>query len=146
MYYPHAIDLNPNLRMQWQRSTFLLRTHSFCMASLADDFRFASTSTASLNREEEELDEPIFGEAGPSNGSYSWRSRFENGKGIFDDDDDDTGPRASTSRLSEEPEAAENSELYTILNVEKDCSQEDILKSYRSLAVAFQYVPRCVSW
>lgn len=111
------------------------------MVQLADDFRFASSSSASISqRYEEEIDDPIFGSGEPtgSNG-HSWRSRFENGKSIFDDEqDDDRHPRASTSKLVE-PEPAENSELYAVLNVEKDCSQEDILKSYRSLAVAFQY-------
>ena len=113
------------------------------MASLADDFRFASTSAASTSHrnaaeDDDEVDEPIFGEASTSNG-HSWRSRFENGKSIFDDEEDSARPKASTSRIDEEAEVAENSELYAILNVEKDCSQDEILKSYRSLAVAFQY-------
>lgn len=112
------------------------------MANLADDFRFASTSAASLSsQQEEEVDDPIFGQPSGSNGQDSWRSRFENGRSIFDDEDEDTKPRASTSRLTEQQsEAAENSQLYAILNVEKDCSQEEILKSYRSLAIAFQLV------
>jgi DnaJ-class molecular chaperone len=42
------------------------------------------------------------------------------------------------SRAEYEDESQEHSEMYAVLNLDKDASTEDVLRAYRTLAVAFQ--------
>lgn len=127
------------------------------MASFENDFRFARPpdKASSSNNAAEDDDEPIFGgedsfldqqHPGPSN----WRKRFRQG---FDDDDNLNGnlrgvfpngrpPSSEDTPFDESfqagPSKDENTELYAILNLDKDASTQDVLRSYRALAVSFQ--------
>ncbi|KAK9893625.1 hypothetical protein P389DRAFT_163971 [Cystobasidium minutum MCA 4210] len=126
------------------------------MASFENDFRFARPpdKASSSNNAAEDDDEPIFGgedsfldqqHPGPSN----WRKRFRQG---FDDDDNLNGnlrgvfpngrpPSSEDTPFDESfqagPSKDENTELYAILNLDKDASTQDVLRSYRALAVSF---------
>lgn len=131
------------------------------MASFENDFRFARPpdSKASGGAAAEDDDEPIFGgddsfldqqhHAGPSN---YWRKRY---RPTFDDDDDVlkskfNGFPNGKATLNEDnspfndesfqvgPSQDENTELYSILNLDKEASTQDVLRSYRALAVSFQ--------
>lgn len=125
------------------------------MATFESDFRFsrppnehASSSLHAESREDEDNDdEPIFGDvtfssdhAGPSD----WRRRYHPS---FDDSREGTNATnynngsydtAYEDSFQVEPGSDENSELYACLNIDKDASSQDILRSYRALAVAFQ--------
>lgn len=122
------------------------------MASFENDFRFARPPDRASDGED---DEPIFGgadsfvegghqHAGPSN----WRKRF---RPAFDDEANDNlngFPNGHATNTTEDaafdesfqvgPARDENTELYAILNLDKDASTQDVLRSYRSLAVSFQ--------
>lgn len=124
------------------------------MASFENDFRFSRPPDAQAGPSAgADDDEPIFGaedsflggeqREGASNSS-NWRKRWRP-----DFDDDTFGSRlngfprrrddaAFDDSLQEGPSADENTELYAILNLDKDASTQDVLKAYRSLAVSFQ--------
>jgi hypothetical protein len=128
------------------------------MASFESDSRFARLPNGHVNDEEDD-DEPIFGDesfvSNPADGgtgapgpSNSWRKKYKPEFGDEDNSDNKlNGNHAhEESSFQVQPSSEENSELYAILNLDKDATSQDILRSYRSLAVAFQWVSWIVGW
>ena len=122
---------------------------------LSQDWRFAkSASYAQAHVDDdddgEEDDEPIFGASSsssgssstgqrghhPGNGSSSWRAFDEKDYAAAAAADGESSDMPSGSGVP--ASGSSETELYAILNLDKDCSTEDVLRSYRSLAVAFQ--------
>lgn len=115
------------------------------MASLADDYRFvnspiASSSSSSYPVNEDDEDEPIIGDSSKrDNGTYESYIR----KGFEEENEDSFEHSTDRSHRRENGQVGvqasqENTELYSILNLDTNASTEDVLRAYRSWAVAFQ--------
>lgn len=119
------------------------------MASFEDDFRFSRPpdghAGASL---EDDDDEPIFGaedsfadQQNPSSWRKRWRPDYgdENyGAGLNGLPKLNEDAKTFDESFQAGPASDENTELYAILNLDKDASTQDVLRSYRGLAVSFQ--------
>lgn len=121
------------------------------MDSFQNDFRFARPPDSGSGGHDED-DEPLFGgdesfmdnqqHAGPSSWRKRFRPEFGEANGAFHDLPN--GHAAHEDAAFDEsftvgPSRDENTELYAILNLDKDATTQDVLRSYRSLAVSFQY-------
>lgn len=122
------------------------------MESFENDFRFSRPPDGQSSDAGLEDDEPIFGAedsfmdhqqyAGSSSKNSNWRRRY---RPAFDEDSENTtaglqnnGDAAFDESFQVGPSSDENTELYAILNLDKAASTQDVLRSYRSLAVSFQ--------
>ena len=146
------------LEPQEVRETFA----SALMASvpLSQDWRFAkpaSYTQAHVDDDDDEDDEPIFGSSSSSSSSSTDRHGEHTGNSSSQrrafDEKDYAAASAADGESSDMPSGSgapasgsgsTDTELYAILNLDKECSTEDVLRSYRSLAVAFQSAcPAC---
>lgn len=147
-------DLCPNKSMCF----LLFRTKSVpcsqaaTMASFEDDFRFSRPPNGHVTTSVEgDDDEPIFGaedsfaEEHDQQRARSWRKRWrpdfadeKNGSGLNGFPGSNGDATFDGEPFSAGPASDENIELYALLNLDKEASTQHVLKSYRSLAVAFQ--------
>lgn len=122
------------------------------MTTLADDARFSRPPAAQhgWGAAEEDDEEPAFGFS-----SRAGRQRdklFGDGNGwaadgsIDDDEKHDARTAAGHPGLGSDSTTVtpQHTELYAILNLETSAAPEDVLRSYRALAIAFQYVGQCL--
>lgn len=118
------------------------------MATLEDDYRFAKPRSTSAGIFDDE-EEPLFGSSSSSQSGANSYSEYirRNLQGDSAVDDAEHGHASSArrpprsngkSRAADEDESQEHSEMYAVLNLDKDASTEDVLRAYRTLAVAFQ--------
>lgn len=112
------------------------------MAELAEDERFAGSSAQ--NDDDDDVEEPVFTDG--KRDSSSWRDRLFEPASWQSSNGVDGSPQSSSNHAGSRQAPSSNvndnedqhTELYGILNLEKDARTEDVLKSYRTLAVLFQ--------